>query len=216
MEKIIASRPSRLTVSVAGGSKEKYEKYFAGANGEVFLQNFATLNDIAASFEFSSRISVSYQCYLDNMGKDYLTIAQTCKKYGFKLHKLLGFPCEYDRLLKYCSEEDYSLSDTMKDALIWDFDRALQFSLEEGEKPCRCQRIFPIIDWDGSVALCHVFYKPKIADNFFNYPLKELIARRHSAQFCRICQLYGLHRLDPEAQIPQKNGKSLLKKGVKL
>lgn len=215
LNKIINAAPFQFVVSVAGIGAT-YEKFFPGARWNDFLKNLELLAELSKKSDYQQRVVINFLSFTDNMGDDFQYFREICQEYGFKLHKTLGYPCEYDKLLEYCSSERKFTCRIKTDNLVWDLDQALNCSLNERSKPCRCQRIFPVINWDGSVALCHTFYQPIVADNFMNYSLKELIDMRHKMLFCRNCQKYGLHRLDVEMQIHQNNGKNILKKGLPL
>lgn len=102
----------------------------------------------------------------------------------------------YDRTLAYCCGR--ADDETHKDieSLSWGLDDALTFAREDRAMPCLCQRIFPVINIDRSVGLCHLYEKPRIALDFLDQSYDRLLALRHDAAHCRTCQTHALHRLD--------------------
>lgn len=102
----------------------------------------------------------------------------------------------YDRTLQYCCGRADESTIMEVESLNWSLDDALRFARQDRAMPCLCQRIFPVINADRSVGLCHLYERPRIASDFLDHSYERLVALRHDASHCHTCQSHALHRLD--------------------
>ena len=192
---VIGANPFRLNITV-NGFKDSYEKNMKGASWRVLVANLKELayqRDLLKSTT-ETRI-VAFNFTSNQQEIDHL------KKIGHEFRFPVSFCYEY--VNPYEHYLDYSrgqiLSNTVHKEIkkqSINIDCLLSFSRREREHPCLCQRIFPIINWDTSVALCHTYLGPVIAETFLTSTWSELLKIRHTAEQCRVCQENGLHRLD--------------------
>jgi hypothetical protein len=122
-----------------------------------------------------------------------------CSELGFKFSTDWGYLNPCDKMLDFC--EGKNIGEQAKevlDKLSWDLHDVLNICKKEAYKPCLSQRIFPIINWDLSVSLCHTYCGPLIIHNFLEMSYKDILAIRHNQGQCKTCQKHGLHRLDIE------------------
>lgn len=197
LESLIKANPSHLRVTINGFEKD-YEKHMQGACWKTLLENLNLLKTYIDRYNCTTRIEL--QIFLRT--KD--TIPCTFYK-SLALH--LGFEyifCDlytngYEHYLSFCQSK--KLPDTILEnfrSTGWLTNKAIQLAKRDITLPCLPQRIFPIINWDKSVALCHVYYGPNVADNFLEISWDKLLKKRHSMVHCKECQKYSLHRLDIE------------------
>ena len=67
-------------------------------------------------------------------------------------------------------------------------------SPERRQAPEILTRIVPVINWDLSVMPCCNYTYSKIAPNYLDIPLAELIRERTHSSVCANCQSHALHR----------------------
>lgn len=198
LENVIKAQPSQITISASGFGKS-YEVNHAGGSWRAFLDNIHYLKELIDKHNPKTQFNVLYHLYRYNQGDDLDKFRNLCRKLDLKLITTWAYLNPYDKFLDYCEERDIGIpAKKVLDNLTWDLNCVLELSKAEANKPCLCQRIFPIINCDLSVSLCHIFYNPIIAHNFLDMPLKEIIELRHKQFHCEKCQNYGLHRLDIE------------------
>jgi len=198
VQDVLLAQPSQLIIS-AGGYGKSYEESHEGASWELFLDNLHQVKNLLGSKKLKTQVTVLYHLYRNNKGEDLDRMRKLCVELGLKLVTTFGYICPYDNILDYCRGS--KIGEKQKHVvtrLCWNFDRCLYFAKRSADKPCLCQRIFPIINWDLSVALCHTYYHPIIANNYLEIPIEEIIDLRLHQDQCRWCQQYGLHRLDIE------------------
>ncbi len=198
LENVIKAQPSQMIISASGFGKS-YEINHAGASWKVFLDNIHYLKALIDEYHPQTQITMLYHLYRDNQPQDLDNFRDLCLKLDFKFLTTWAYLNPYDKLLDYLEGKNIGMqAQTVLDRLPWNYQSTLALSKAEANKPCLCQRIFPIINWDLSVSLCHIYYNPVIASNYLDISIDELIKIRHKQFQCEICQKHGLHRLDIE------------------
>jgi hypothetical protein len=196
LEDVIKAQPSQLIISVSGYGKS-YEINHNGASWQIFLDNIHLLKKFIDKYKPKTQITVLYYLYRNNQKQDLDNLRSLCSKLGLKFSTAWAYLNPYDTILDYCKGRNISTQvQKVLDNLSWNVNNCLKFAKADARNPCLCQRIFPIINWDLSVSLCHVYDYPIIAKNFLNTSLKEILKTRHTHSHCVTCQKYGLHRLD--------------------
>lgn len=198
LEDVIRAQPSQLIISTSGYGKS-YEINHAGASWQTYFDNIHFLKELIDKYKPKTQINILYHLYRDNQQQDLDNMRNLCLKLGLKFYTTWAYLNPYDKILDFCEGRNIGMN-AMKvlDILPWNLNRSLELSKTEALKPCLCQRIFPIINWDLSVSLCHIYYHPVISKNFLDTPLDEILKTRHTQLQCIICQKHGLHRLDIE------------------
>lgn len=131
-----------------------------------------------------------------------VTIAKKVAPVSLTFHGIESDPyiMPYDALLK-----DQAPRSAI-DALPYNLSAALDLCKQDTHLPCLSQRVFPIIQTDGSVAVCHL-YNPLILDNnYLDADWARLLQHRSVNALCEACQACGLHRLDLDV-LRRRHGK---------
>lgn len=211
IEEVVASKPSQIVIKVSGHGNN-YELYHRGAKWHDFQRNLFKLSELVNKIKSPTQINVLFHRYSDNQKDDMQKIKSLASKLGFRFNTTISHICPYDRIFKFLKNKNgHILNQEIVDRLAWDFSKVIDLCQVDTPNPCLCQRIFPVINHDLSVSICHVFYEPIIAKNFLDMPLTQLIERRHEDLHCRECQLFGLHRLDVEVLMRRYPDKKILK-----
>ncbi len=196
LKDVLRANPSELSITIQGHEGD-YERLMRGASWRQLQSNLAYLSALIDEMRPDTRVYI--KAYEYRMGREDFrtTLRAMGEKYAIAVEFCPPYPASYDLILDYAAGR--SMNDDFrfyKENLTWDLDRALALSREEIDKPCLSQRIFPIINWDMSVSLCHTYSSPRIAENYLEHTWEELLSLRHSAEFCHTCQEHALHRLD--------------------
>jgi MoaA/NifB/PqqE/SkfB family radical SAM enzyme len=196
LEEAIKASPSRLRI-LTNGYGDSYEKNPPYPSWEKLLKNIETLKGLIQKYKATTQVSVLYSVYKNNNTADLENMRRLCKENGFNFMLDDGYLNPFDRILEHARQKTLDAESTkILNNIVWDVDFVMDLCKKESGNPCLCQRIFPVINWDSSVGLCHIFAEPKIVDNYLETSFADILAARHNQQHCRLCQQYGIHRLD--------------------
>lgn len=196
LKEVLRANPSELSITIQG-HEDAYERLMRGASWSQLQSNLAYLSTLMDEVRSDTRVYI--KAYEYRMGREGFrtSLRALGEKYGMDVEFCPPYPASYDLILDYAAgragNDDFRFC---KENLTWNLDRALALSREEIDKPCLSQRIFPIINWDGSVSLCHTYWATRIAENYLEHSWQELLSLRHKSKFCQVCQEHALHRLD--------------------
>lgn len=189
---IMKIEPTLFIVSL-NSLGDDYEKISKGASWRNLLDNLKFLGNIISQGN-NTNVEVRLYNYKSTLKEDIDWFKHFCKENGLRLVINYTYVNTYENYLnnEIAKNTNYKI---MKN-IHWDYNKILELAKKDKELPCLCQRIFPIINADLSVSLCHTYYGPIISNNYLNITLDCLINIRHNQRQCELCQLYGLHRLD--------------------
>jgi hypothetical protein len=87
-----------------------------------------------------------------------------------------------------------------KNIMLVSLDEILEHCASEHSKTCLGMRAIPVINWDLSVLTCCYYSYEKLAPNYLDTSIDQIIALRNNADFCKKCIEYSLHRFwDPSS-----------------
>jgi hypothetical protein len=78
--------------------------------------------------------------------------------------------------------------------MILDINTLIDDCRKKSDRDCILTRIIPVINWDMTVMPCCNYAYSRIAPNYLDIPLTELIALRTDSEQCAKCQSHSLHR----------------------
>ncbi|MDR0410167.1 MAG: hypothetical protein LBH18_07230 [Spirochaetaceae bacterium] len=199
LEDAVKANPLQIQI-IAEGYENTYEQnQINGSAWKTFLANLYKLREYANKYKVDTEISMLYILYRNNNTIDLKKMKLLCNELGFKFITDTAYLTPYDNFLDVCEHRELSPQiQKFKELLTWNMEAVLKMCMENARRPCICQRIFPVINYDGAVSLCHLFCKPKVTANFLDVPYSKIVEERGKHKFCRQCQSYGLHRLDLE------------------
>jgi len=195
VEPVVTANPTRLNITV-NGYEQTYEKNMKGASWDCLLKNLLLLKkclDRRRGETLVRILAFSFEGDVVAARK----MAALMKEWDLPLTFATSYLNPYENYAGYCGSG--TISTTAREEIArsaWDVDDFLRRAAEDRDGPCLCQRIFPIINWDTSVALCHTYYGPVIAESYLDISWRDLLAVRHRTPQCIACQDKGLHRLD--------------------
>jgi hypothetical protein len=199
LEELIKADPDQIQI-ISGGYEKTYEQNQTdlGFSWRTFVENLHKIKIYKEKYNAKTSVNLLYIMYKNCVG-DFEKMKRLCGELGFTAGTDAPYLTPYDNFFDVCEgrELDPRIR-KIKELLTWDMENVLEICDEDAHKPCICQRIFPVIDYDTSVSLCHLFCKPGVSKSFFDAPYDEIVRLRHKNDFCRKCQSYGLHRLDLE------------------
>lgn len=196
LEEIIKSQPTEFNITINSAAKS-YEKVMVGASWNRLMQNLYNLSLLVKYHKPKTKITLKLYTYRLDSKKEMQKILSVAQELNFPLEFCQTYLNPYDNILAYANEEVISESSKfVLNNLPWDINKALALARRDINRPCLSQRLFPIINWDLSVSLCHTYYYPIIADNYLKIDWADLLSLRHRAKHCYLCQKYALHRLD--------------------
>jgi hypothetical protein len=203
LEGAIAAQPSQLAITV-NGQEKAYEAYNPGASWQTLVANLRKLKDLLNKHSPKTLVVVLCHRYKEDLPEEAGPLRKLCSELRFTTISDWPYLSSYDAILAACHGHALAASDQQILAhLPWRFERALEVAKQEAHKPCLCQRIFPVIQSDCSVGLCHLYKAPVVADDWLTLPWEEVLQLRHAHEHCGDCQSFGLHRLDIDVLLKQ-------------
>jgi hypothetical protein len=201
LEDVVKAGPAQIQI-IAGGYENTYEENYTGGSGgagdwRIFLANLYKLRDYREKYKSAADIAVLYILYRNNNKDHFDKMKKLCEELGFRIVPDAGYLTPYDNFLDLCEGRPLAPAvQKTKEMLVWNIKNVMDMCVKNTPNPCICQRIFPMIDYDASLSLCHLFCKPGLSGSFLDTPYNRIIEKRTETAFCKRCQKYGLHRLD--------------------
>lgn len=210
IEQALYAEPTQFVVSV-DGFNDSYKKNTSADCWEIFLDRLHHLSVLQSRLVGRTEIRLRYNILKNNGGADYLAMQSLCRDLGIKMVKAIGYIDPYDLTLQLCQTgtiADDRASSTYN--LAWSLREALELAHADQQRPCLCQRIFPVIHTDGAVGICHLYKQPVLHHNYLIVDYADLQNLRLAAAHCRTCQRYALHRLDIDV-LQSRHARQLLR-----
>ena len=194
--RLVEAGPGLIRLS-ASGFGSNYEKTHTGGRWALFEENFWALAEERRRRGGDFAVELYYHLYRHNQGEDLARLKRMADEAGFVFRPIWGCLYPWDNLLRQI--EGRPLSEKAlehKKLLVPDLDALLDEARRAAEaRPCTQVRCFPI-NWDLKVLGCGGWYLPRLADNFLETPLRELIEMKLQSQLCRQCAAHGIHRVN--------------------
>lgn len=190
---ILNADPSEINICVVGSGKN-YDDRVGASGWRCLLDNLKLLGRKLASIKPNTITSLKYSALKSDQVEQLSELKAVCKKASIRFVYEDTYLMPYDITLKHLEQTENHSGEIVE--LPWDFERWSRLALEDTSLPCLPQRIFPIVNCDESVSLCHIYKHPKVIDKFLSKNKQELISIRHGHEHCHQCQKFGLHRLD--------------------
>lgn len=196
LDNIIKSEPHTLNI-IVHGCEDTCDKMVQEGSWSELVENMRLVSQLKAKHKAKTNINIKVQQYkfINPNGKD--TLSRLCNDLSFNMHYDTPYLNPYEKYLEYSLNKKHDrYADHISNQFAWNLEKTLKLANKDKNMPCLSQRIFPIINWNLSVSLCHTYYRPIIANNYLETSWSELLNERHSQKQCELCQGYSLHRLD--------------------
>lgn len=194
---VLAAGPHRLEVVVDGYGSDFDQFAASGRSWPAFLTRFAELRRALDDAPQHTRAVVRLMRRRSHHTEEFARWRELLQEATVDLDVHIPYLMPYDDMLAYCrggAFPDRAFSQVRW--LPWSVEKVLSLCRRDAALPCLSQRVFPVIGSDGGVSTCHLYSQDGLADNYLETGWQELLVRRHSADLCRHCQEFGLHRLD--------------------
>jgi MoaA/NifB/PqqE/SkfB family radical SAM enzyme len=193
LESVIAARPDWFKVSCSGW-EETYERTHTGGKWSVFLHNLYKLSELRDKIHPTMQVTVNYHLYKHNLGEDYRQMEDLCKKLSFIFRPSPAYLYPVDAVMDFIEGKEISQeAQKTLPMLMVELKEGIARSRERAHLPCPEERCFPI-NWDCSVRLCGVFFRPFISGNYLTMPLSEILDLKKKNKLCVQCKKHGLHQ----------------------
>ncbi len=196
IEQALRAAPMQFVVTV-DGFDTSYHTNTPDGNWEIFVERLRFVSEMQRQMVGKTEIRLRYNVFRNNDGADFDAMRALCGELGIRMVKAIGYIDPYDTTLRLC--ETGAVDDPASPQprrLAWSLREALVWARVDRERPCLCQRIFPVIHSDGSVGICHLYAQPRLHARYMAVDFEALQRLRLAADHCRVCQRYALHRLD--------------------
>lgn len=193
---LASKSPLVLNISVIGG-EQYYAQYLGGQAWPQLLANIVRLGELLQQAHHQTQVIVRYAPMRRDSAADKATLKALCVKYHFSWMIEDAYIMPYERLLDVLSDDSARLNSlSMVREVPWDVAKWTQVSRQDADNSCLPQRIFPVVNFDESVGICHVYKQAIVANNVLELSREALLEQRGNCQQCVKCQSFGMHRLD--------------------
>jgi hypothetical protein len=193
LEEIIKAEPDYIRVSTSGFGPKNYEITHAGGSWDALYKNLFAAKSYIKKHGSKTLITILYHANKNNLS-EFAAMRDFCVENGFRLEPLLSSVFS-DYAMDYIEKKPlWAGAELAKDIMLVSLDEILEHCAEEHSKTCLGMRALPIINWDLSVLLCCFYSYERIAANYLDTTIDEIIDRRNNADFCKKCIEYSLHR----------------------
>jgi hypothetical protein len=192
IEKLVQTSLHTLTISASGYGEKNYEITHTGGKWKIFYDNLLLLRKSIDDYKSSLIPIVYYHVNKKNIS-EYKDMYNLCKTLSFKLITTISLPFS-DYAFDFVNNNLNEEAKQTIDMTIVDFNEIIAEARNEHEKRCVMARAFPSINWDMSVFCCSNYSREKLAKNYLDISLQELIALHNNSQFCQKCIDRSLHR----------------------
>lgn len=193
LEEIVKANPMHIRLSCSGFGSKHYEITHAGAKWELFYRNCVELSMLIKKYRVDTTVEIFF--HINKMNIDeYKDIYHMAQRFGFRLNAGLSmiFPKYAMDFLKNIPLHDGAQKS--KDLMWIRLEEMLSAAQKDHAKPCPQRIGFPNINWDGSVLNCCNLTQDRLANDFMDITLDELIKLKNNSALCKECISYSLHR----------------------
>jgi MoaA/NifB/PqqE/SkfB family radical SAM enzyme len=193
LEEIIKANPTYLRMSCSGFGSKNYEISHAGAKWDTFYKNCFEVSRLIKKYNSNIGVEIYFHVNKTN-AYEYKDIVNMAKQLGFRVSACLSM-CFPQYAMNFV--ENIPLPESAKRAkelMLISMEDMLEAAKSESEKSCPQKNGFPNINWDLSVLTCCNFNQDRLADNFLDTNINELIKLKNSSEFCKKCISYSIHR----------------------
>jgi hypothetical protein len=196
IQAILDSRPSQFLI-LANGFNKSFDENNNPHTWYNFKKKLVRICELKKTYEKYTEFRVNYIIYKNNSSIDLASMKELCLKLNIKLVTSIGYMNYYDDTLNLFDGKSLSIAGNKSyENLNWSLPKAMKFASLDRNQRCLCQRIFPIINFDKSVGVCHLYQKPILDVNILDVDYRKLLEKRSNSEHCKKCQSYALHRLD--------------------
>jgi MoaA/NifB/PqqE/SkfB family radical SAM enzyme len=193
LKSVLDAYPVQIRVSLSGASAATYDITHTGGKWSKVEKHLQTLAELVAERNHRTIVEVYYHIYKHNQHEIGM-IQALCARYGFRFHPSLAVLFS-DFALQYSREGTVPNSAKVaNDLTLISMECLLQDCRDHAHLNCILTRVVPVINWDLSVMPCCNYAYSKIAPNYLDIPLTDLIHERTHSLVCANCQLHALHR----------------------
>jgi MoaA/NifB/PqqE/SkfB family radical SAM enzyme len=193
LEDVIKAGPDYIRVSTSGFGPKNYEITHSGGTWELLFKNLLDAKNYIKKYDSKTIITILYHANKNNLS-EFAAMRDFCVENGFRLEPLLSSIFS-DYAMDYIEKKPlWEGARLAKDIMLVSLDEILERCAEEHSAPCLGMRALPVINWDLSVLLCCFYSYERLAPNYLDIGIDEIIERRNNAEFCKKCIKYSLHR----------------------
>lgn len=193
LEEVIKASPAQVRVSVSGFGEANYEVTHKGGLWAKLHKNLLLLSEYIKKYQTNTIVEVYYHININNLS-EYRQLKELCATLGYRIHPSISmiFP---DYAMDYVEGKELpEEAKKAKDLMLVSIDEMIDNAKKERNKDCLLKRIIPVINWDMSVQPCCNYSYQKVADNYLEISLSDIIKLRNTHPLCLKCQQYSLHR----------------------
>lgn len=195
LREFIDAGPSLLRLSASGWGPS-YERTHTGGDWKLFHSNLLEVSRLRRELAPEMSVELYYHLYRHNRGEDFQKIKALSKEAGFVFRPIWGCLYPWDNLMrKFMGPPLTETAEKHCTLLLGDLDDILKQARENPGTPCSQVRCLPI-NWNLEVLGCGGYYLPRLAENYLEIPLAEIVRRKMGSKLCRDCDRYGIHRVN--------------------
>lgn len=191
---ILDEYPVLIRVSLSGASSATYDITHTGGRWNRVSENLQILATLIEERGHQTIVEIYFHIYKHNQHEINM-IKNMCVKYRFRFHPSIGIVLSSDFALQHSSGMGVPEGAKVANELtLIPMESLLDDCRRQTHLNCILTRVVPVINWDLSVMPCCNYTYSKIAPNYLDISLDEIIRVRTHSAVCATCQSHALHR----------------------
>jgi MoaA/NifB/PqqE/SkfB family radical SAM enzyme len=197
LDKLIATGPDYLKVSVSGYYPSAYNRTHAGGDINLVKSNLYKLRYLIDKYKVGTLVDINYHLYNDNNKKNLEKFESLAEELGFLISKTFALIMPLERVIAHCEGKSDESTLTLNKSLLVTLEEGINASsknrLPQNYCPFRENQVN--INADLTVPVCCVVYERDgnmVSNNYLQTGIDEINSRKRDIRTCEKCSKLGL------------------------
>jgi MoaA/NifB/PqqE/SkfB family radical SAM enzyme len=191
IDKALMANPDWLKISLSGYYQNVYATTHTGGNINLVKSNMYRIRYLIDKYKLTTKVSIGYHKYLNNLGKDLEKMQELCNELGFILTDMNAFYMPIERIIDNYEQKTVKHLKELSPLFI----NTDVYKIKSAPTKTLCKYLNQIlIDCNGKIQLCCMTYDDinNFDMDYLSISLQDIVKIKKTHDFCNKCKAYGL------------------------